>query len=392
LNYPKIILKKGKERSLQNYHPWIFSGAIQKQDEACTEGGIVEVYSDDNRYLCTGHFHHGSITVRAICFEQREINRDFWNEKLAKAFSLRNVLGFTANPDTNVYRLCHGEGDGLPGLIIDIYNHAAVIQAHTLGMYQARQQISDAIVHVMGSSIKAVYDKSSESLSKSGEAGTVNGYLYGGKTENVVMENGFRFLIDWEEGQKTGFFIDQRDNRDLLRKYTAGKKVLNTFSYTGGFSVYAMQNAAMVDSVDSSQRAMDASVKNMELNGFAENHRCFTSDVLDFVRQSNESYDVIILDPPAFAKHLSNVDRATVGYRNLNYEVIRRIKPGGILFTFSCSQAIDKTLFGKIIFMAASQAKRNVRILHRLSQPADHPVSIYHPEGEYLKGLVLYIE
>jgi len=350
------------------------------------------VFSSDNRYLCTGHFHHGSITVRAICFEQREINQAFWAEKIGSAFNLRKVLGFPDNTGTNVYRLCHGEGDGLPGLIIDIYHQVAVIQAHTVGMYESRMQIMEALLQVMGSRITAVYDKSGESLAKSGEAKTVNSYLFGNKTTDVVKEHGFLFSVDWEEGQKTGFFIDQRDNRDLLRKYTHGKKVLNTFAYTGGFSVYAMQNAMMVDSVDSSQKAMDAAGKNMELNGFAENHRCFTSDVLDFIRSAKEDYDVVILDPPAFAKHLSNVDRATVGYRNLNHETIRRIKPGGILFTFSCSQAIDKTLFGKIIFMAAAQAKRNVKILHRLSQPADHPVSIYHPEGEYLKGLVLFVE
>ncbi len=390
--YPAIRLKKGKERSLLQFHPWVFSGAVAQQDPGCREGGIVEVFSADNRYLCTGHFHHGSITVRAICFEQREIGPSFWKEKLQKAFALRSMLGLTGHPSTNVFRFCNAEGDGLPGLIIDIYDRTAVLQAHTLGMYEARQEITSALLEICGDSVRSVYDKSSGSLSKAGQAVVENSYLAGSRLEDTVRENGFLFAVDWEAGQKTGFFIDQRENRDLLRRYSAGKKVLNAFCYTGGFSVYALDNASLVHSVDSSQRAMTQTDKNVALNGSAGRHRSFTLDVFDFLDRQEEEYDVMVLDPPAFAKHLSSLDKATVGYRHLNYEAIRKIKPNGILFTFSCSQVIDRSLFSKIIFMASAQARRNVKILHRLSQPADHPVSIYHPEGEYLKGLVLAVE
>lgn len=390
--YPKIFLKKGKERSLLNFHPWVFSGAIASQDKTCEEGELVEVFSAENKYLCTGHFHHGSITVRAICFMTQEINQVFWINKLGFAYSLRQQLGLTQNSNTNIYRLCHGEGDGLPGLIIDVYGSTAVIQCHTLGMYKARFDIMESLLTIFGSGLSAVYDKSGESLGKSTEIKVNNEYLFGKRINNNFLENNFRFAIDWETGQKTGFFIDQRDNRSLLRQFTNNKKVLNTFAYTGGFSVYALENAAQVDSVDSSQKAMDLTAENILLNDHGSKHRCFTADAFDYIKSMDEQYDVMVLDPPAFAKHLSSIDRATVGYRNLNYEAIKRIKSKGILFTFSCSQAIDKILFNKIIFMASAQAKRQVKVLHRLTQPADHPVNIFHPEGEYLKGLVLYIE
>lgn len=374
------------------FHPWVFSGAIQSQDIACREGAIVEVFDAGNRYLCTGHFHHGSITVRAISFERREIQIDFWKEKIEKALGCRRIMGLVDNPDTNIYRLCHGEGDGLPGLIIDIYGQTAVLQAHTLGMFEARHLVAEALCSVFENSIKAVYDKSGAAMSKANQARVPQEYLVGSRIGEHLKENGFSFLVDWEEGQKTGFFIDQRENRLLLNRYSANKKVLNTFCYTGGFSVYAMQKAQLVDSVDSSARAMQLTDQNMLLNEFGSNHRSFTADVFDFLKQPKEDYDVVVLDPPAFAKHLSSVHQATIGYRNLNFEAIRRIKPNGIIFTFSCSQVVDRNLFNKIIFMASVQAKRNVKILHRLSQPADHPVSIYHPEGEYLKGLVLLVE
>lgn len=390
--YPKVFLKKGKERSIYNYHPWIFSGAINRQDEACREGALVEVYSSEQAYLCTGHFHHGSITVRIISFTKTPINADFWLQKLTQAYRLRQRIHLAGSTETTVYRLCHGEGDGLPGLIIDIYNHTAVIQAHTLGMHEARHAICSGLQSVYGDNLKAVYDKSGESLSKSGEIKVENGYLFGNKQETTVKENGFIFSVDWERGQKTGFFIDQRESRNLLRQYTHNKKVLNTFAYSGGFSVYALENAQLVDSVDSSEKAMEKTAENVLYNGTDSNHRCFTIDVFDYLKHTEEVYDVVVLDPPAFAKHLSSVNRAVVGYRNLNYEAIKRIKPNGILFTFSCSQVIDKAMFNKIIFMASAQARRQVKILHRLSQPADHPVSIFHPEGEYLKGLVLFVE
>jgi 23S rRNA (cytosine1962-C5)-methyltransferase len=391
--YPKIILKKGKERSLQNFHPWLFSGAVEKQDKELTEGCIAEIFSNDNKYLATAHFHHGSIVARVLSFEKCEIDQQFFNQKIQKAFEVRKQLQLTNSNDTTVYRLINAEGDGLPGLIIDIYNDTAVIQTHTAGMFQSKDFIKNSLLNIFELHLKAVFDKSANSMEKHSNIESKDSYLFGGKENNVVVENGIKFSVDWELGQKTGFFIDQRENRKLLTSYSKNKKVLNTFAYSGGFSLYALQaGATLVHSVDSSKKAMEWANQNVDLNFTNAPHEYFALDTFDFLKRGDEHYDLIILDPPSFAKHLSAVDKATIGYRNLNYEAIKRINKNGILFTFSCSQAIDKNLFRKIVFMAAAQAKRNVRILHQLSQAPDHPINIYHPEGEYLKGLVLYID
>ncbi len=392
-NFPKLTLKPQKERSLINRHPWLFSGAVDKIDNGIHEGDIVEIFSKDQKYLATGHYHEGSIKVRIFSFEKTDCSYSFWKGKLERAFAFRKQLGLTNNPDTNAYRLIHAEGDGLPGLIIDIYNTTAVIQTHTLGMHRCKNFIVDALKEIYGSKLRAIYDKSADAMSKQDASLVTNQFLFG-KEENVeVVENGIKFVIDYETGQKTGFFIDQRDNRKLLGTYSKKKKVLNTFAYSGGFSLYALKaGAELVHSVDSSKKTADWCEKNIAMNSVSAPHEFFTEDVFDFFKKSQTAYDVIVLDPPAFAKHLSSVDKATVGYRNLNAEAMKRINKNGILFTFSCSQVIDKNLFRKIVFTAAVQARRNVRILHQLSQPADHPISIYHPEGEYLKGLVLHVE
>ncbi|HKR06005.1 MAG TPA: class I SAM-dependent rRNA methyltransferase [Bacteroidia bacterium] len=391
--YPKIILKKGKERSLQNFHPWLFSGAVEKQDKELTEGCVAEIFSNDDKYLATAHFHHGSIVARVLSFEKCEIDQQFFDQKIQKAFELRKHLRLTDSDETTVYRLINAEGDGLPGLIVDIYNNTAVIQTHTAGMFESKDFTKNALLNIPGLHLKAVYDKSANSMEKHSGIESKDSYLFGEKENNIVAENGIKFSVDWKEGQKTGFFIDQRENRKLLMHYSKNKKVLNTFAYSGGFSLYALQaGAALVHSVDSSKKAMEWANENVDLNFQNALHEYFALDTFDFLKRGAENYDVIILDPPSFAKHLSAVDKATIGYRNLNYEAIKRINKNGILFTFSCSQAIDKNLFRKIVFMAAAQAKRNVKVLHQLSQAPDHPVSIYHPEGEYLKGLVLYVE
>jgi 23S rRNA (cytosine1962-C5)-methyltransferase len=391
--FPKIILKPKKERSLLNQHPWLFSGAIEKSDDGIEEGDIVEIFSNSHQYLATGHFHAGSIMVRIFSFVRTECQYEFWKTKIANAFLQRQRLGLTSNPDTNVYRLVHAEGDGLPGMIIDIYNTTAVIQTHTLGMHRIKKYVTDALIAIYGSSLTVIYDKSAETMNKQEAAMVSNQFLFGNENNTIVTENGIRFFIDYQSGQKTGFFIDQRDNRKLLGYYSKGKKVLNTFAYSGGFSMYALKEGAeLVHGVDSSKKAAEWAEKNAALNHASSTHQFFVSDVFDFLKQSETAYDVIVLDPPAFAKHLSAVDKATIGYRNLNYEAIKAIEPNGILFTFSCSQVIDKALFRKIIFMASLQARRQVKILHQLTQPADHPISIYHPEGEYLKGLVLLVK
>jgi 23S rRNA (cytosine1962-C5)-methyltransferase len=392
-SYPKIILKKGKEHSLQNFHPWIFSGAVQSQDENLIEGCIVEIFSSENKYLATAHFHQSSIIARVLSFEQCEINSDFFIQKIRNAFDLRKNLSLPAPGSTTMYRLIHGEADGLPGLIIDMYNDTAVVQAHTMGMFNARETIKDALLNIPEMNITSIFDKSADVLAKQSGIAIANSYLFGKKEGSIVLENGIKFSVDWEEGQKTGFFIDQRENRKLLAQYSKNKKVLNTFAYTGAFSLYALQGgASLVHSVDTSKKAMDFADVNIKLNFENASHEYFALDTFDFLKRSDEKYDVIILDPPAFAKHLNAIDNAVAGYRNLNFEALKRINKKGIIFTFSCSQAIDKDLFRKIIFMAAAQAKRNVKILHQLSQAPDHPVSIFHPQGEYLKGLVLYVE
>jgi 23S rRNA (cytosine1962-C5)-methyltransferase len=392
MSYKKVILGPKKERSLLLFHPWVFSGAISKVEGNPVEGEIVEVFASDGKYLATGHFHNGSIKVRIISFIRREINSEFWFEKLQAAYSVRENLLLTNSDSTNTYRLVHAEGDGLPGLIIDIYGSAAIVQAHTLGMHSVRNEIAAALRNIYGGRLTTIYDKSNESLGKQSGVIIENSFLYGNETEQTVIENGVRFFVNWIEGQKTGFFLDQRENRKLIQNYSKNKKVLNTFSYTGGFSMYALKGGAeFVHSVDSSDKAIKLCIRNAELNGFT-NHNAFEEDVFDYLKNTKEQYDIIVLDPPAFAKHLSAVENAMVGYRNLNTDGIKRVAKGGLIFTFSCSQVIDRILFRKLVFQAAAQAKRNVRIIHQLTQGPDHPVSVYHPEGEYLKGLVLLVD
>lgn len=388
-----IILSSGKDQSLKRFHPWVFSGAIKKIKGPVQEGDLVDVYSNKEEYLGTGHFAEGSIAVRILSFEQRDINAEFWKDKIRKAYEYRKNTGITEDPNTNVYRLIYAEGDGLPGLIVDFYNGVAVLQAHSPGMHKERMNIANAMKEILGDKLIAVYDKSAESLHKNSDAEVVNGYILGSaEGSGEVMENGNKFLIDWETGQKTGFFIDQRDNRALLAKYSKDKIVCNTFCYTGGFSVYAGNAGAKeVHSVDSSKKAIALTDKNMELNGLT-NHTSFAMDTFDFLKDKDGVYDVIILDPPAFAKSMSAKHHAVMGYKRLNAEAISKIRPGGILFTFSCSQVVDRRLFSDTVMSAAIVAGRNVRVLHHLTQPADHPMNIFHPEGQYLKGLVLYIE
>lgn len=390
-NFSKVVLKSGKEQSVKRFHPWIFSGAIKSIDEL-PDGEIVEVYSSDKEYLGTGIFNSGTIAIRLYSYQKTEFNQDFWISKFQDAYNYREKLGLINNEITNAYRLIHAEGDNLGGLITDIYNDVAVIQAHTTGIHKFRQQIAEAIAHVYKGKIKTVFDKSEKTLHKS--ESYENMYLYGDKkNEVVVKENNNKFLINWEEGQKTGFFLDQRDNRKLLGDYSNKKSVLNTFCYTGGFSVYALNNGAdHVDSVDASKKAIDLTDKNIELNNVSENHKSYAEDTFNFFKNHDMTYDIIILDPPAFAKHQSARHSAIMGYKRLNAEAMKRIKSGGILFTFSCSQVVDRNLFHNTVMSSAIQAERNVKVMHHLSQPADHPVSIFHPEGEYLKGLVLYIQ
>lgn len=389
----KIILKKGKEISIQRFHPWIFSGAIQKIDGAVTEGCWVEVIDFKNQTLGFGHYQNGSIAVRMLSFKSERPSENFWSEKIAAALAVRNSAGL---PDTttNAFRLIHGEGDGLPGLIVDYYAGALVMQAHSAGMHNDRHDIANALQKVFGNNLISIYYKSQSTLpGKMRDAGQ-DEYLFGNAlTQHIILENNNQFYVDWQEGQKTGFFLDQRDNRKLLGDFTRNKKVLNTFCYTGGFSVYALTTGAvLVHSVDSSQKAIDLTIKNIELNGFnPEVHQCFTADTFDFLKDNENEYEVMILDPPAFAKHRDARHQAVRGYQRLNAEAMRAIKPGGIIFTFSCSQVVDRQLFYDTIVSAAIQSGREIRVLHHLSQPADHPVSIFHPEGEYLKGLVLYV-
>ncbi|WP_295940369.1 class I SAM-dependent rRNA methyltransferase [uncultured Alistipes sp.] len=397
---PQIYLRKGKEESLLRRHPWIFSGAIdyiKAEDESeIAEGVLVEVYTRSGEFIAQGHYQVGSIAVRVLSFEQEPIDQPWWNDRVAVACSVRSALGLRDNPATNCYRLIHGEGDNLPGLVVDIYGPTAVVQCHSVGMYHARTKIAEAIRTAYGDGITAIYDKSSQTVPFNANLGAVDGYLWGRATETspIVTENGEKFYINWEKGQKTGFFLDQRENRELVKRYSKGRTVLNTFCYTGGFSVYAMAGGAKeVCSVDSSERAVALAAENMRLN-FGDNadHNEVAADAIEYLRDIGDKYDLIILDPPAFAKHHKVLGNALQGYKRLNARALSQIQPGGILFTFSCSQAVSKELFRTTVFSAAAIAKRNVRILHQLSQPADHPINIYHPEGEYLKGLVLYVE
>ena len=390
----KIILNAGKEQSLKRFHPWVFSGAIKKIQGEVQDGDVVDVYSNQNEYLGTGHYQKGSITVRIFSFEPTAADGEFWRKKLQQAYLFRQQLGFTNNPQTNVYRLVFAEGDGLPGLIIDVYGGTAVIQAHSIGMYRSKNQIAQALQEVYGNNLQAIYDKSAETLHLQETDAPLNSYLLGsGEEAQIVTENHNQFYVDWITGQKTGFFIDQRENRELLAKYAPGKSVLNTFCYTGGFSVYALNaGASLVHSVDSSKKAIELTDRNAALNNAGERHASFAVDTFSFFKNQPQTYDIIILDPPAFAKHHNVRHNAVMGYKRLNAEALKQIKPGGILFTFSCSQAVDRYLFNNTIMAAAIEAGRNIKIMHHLSQPADHPVSIFHPEGEYLKGLVLFVE
>ena len=393
-NFSKVILKKGKEESLLRYHPWVFSGAIDRIDGSVEEGDVVTVYTSDNRFLGIGHCAIGSIAVRIFSFLNNVPDLEFWCSKLQAALELRQRIGLTSLKDTNVFRLVHGEGDGMPGLIIDFYNGTAVLQAHSVGMWLIRNILAEALQVVLGNRLTAVYDKSSKTLPFKASIEPVDGYLLGGNSTTDVMEDGNRFLVDWEEGQKTGFFVDQRENRRLLSQYAFGKDVLNMFCYTGGFSFSAMRGgAALVHSVDSSAKAIEMTNQNVELNFPGDTrHQAFTADAFDFMHDIKDKYDLIVLDPPAFAKHRNVLNQALQGYKKLNSRAFQQIRPGGVLFTFSCSQVVTKTNFREAVFSAAALSKRNVRILHQLSQPGDHPINIYHPEGEYLKGLVLYVE
>ena len=398
LKLSTIHLRRGKEESLERCHPWIFSGAIEHISEGSTplrEGDVVDVVTKQGDFIARGHYQIGSIAVRVLSFEREEIDQAWWNNRIARARELREALGMLHNECTTCYRLVHGEGDMLPGLVIDIYEHTAVVQCHSVGMYHSRGEITEAIVAVFGDKITAVYDKSAQTVPFKANLNAVDGYLYGSaERDNVVLENGHKFLVNWEEGQKTGFFIDQRFNRELVKRYAAGRTVLNTFCYTGGFSVYALAGGAkQVCSIDASERAIRLVDENIKLNfGDDAPHSSLACDAVEYLKNIGDKYDMIILDPPAFAKHHKVLGNAMQGYKRLNARALSQIKSGGILFTFSCSQAVSKENFRTAVFTAAAMAKRNVRILHQLTQPADHPVSIYHPEGEYLKGLVLYVE
>ena len=390
-----LILRKGKEESLKRFHPWIFSGAVHHIEGEPKEGDLVEVLNSEGRFVAIGHWQVGSIAVRVLTFNRQKIDVEFWEKRLKTALDVRKSIGLAGSVNNNMYRLVHGEGDNLPGLIIDIYGENAVMQAHSVGMHVSRMQIAEALKAVMGDSLKAIYYKSETTLPFKASLGQENGFILGESNDNVAIENGLKFHIDWLKGQKTGFFVDQRENRALLEKYSQGRKVLNMFCYTGGFSVYAMRGGAeSVHSVDSSAKAVDLVNANMELN-FPDDkrHKAFAEDAFRFLDEMKEgAYDLIILDPPAFAKHKDALRNALKGYTRLNAKAFEKIKPGGILFTFSCSQAVNKEQFRLAVFTAAAQSGRFVRILHQLHQPADHPINIYHPEGEYLKGLVLYVE
>ena len=391
--YPQIILKKGKEESLKRFHPWVFSGAIQAIEEGIEEGDTVRLVNRNGDFIAVGHYQEGSIAVRVLTFEDREIDDDFWHSRISSALKMRQSIGIADSPSNKTYRLVHGEGDNLPGLIIDVYGDTAVMQAHSIGMHKVRKEIAKALVDVMESRISNVYYKSETTLPFM-DATDMNGFIYGGSDNNVALENGLKFRVDWLKGQKTGFFVDQRENRSLLEKYAAGKRVLNMFCYTGGFSFYAMRGGAqLVHSVDSSAKAIDLTRENVSLNFPGDQrHEAFCEDAFKYLEKAGDNYNLIILDPPAFAKHRGALHNALKGYTRLNQKAFEKIEKGGILFTFSCSQVVTKDHFRNAVFTAAALAKRNVRILHQLHQPADHPINIYHPEGEYLKGLVLYVE
>lgn len=392
--YKKIYLKKGKEESLKRFHPWVFSGAIQHQPEDVDEGEVVRVMTAGGDFIAVGHYQIGSIAVRVLSFDDVEIDDTFWYGKLQSAFAMRRSIGIVDNPSNNTYRLVHGEGDNIPGLIIDVYGPTAVMQAHSVGIHLERKRIAVQLIQVMGERVKNVYYKSETTLPFKADLGQEDGFIVGGSKDNVALENGLKFHVDWLKGQKTGFFVDQRDNRSLLEHFSSGKRVLNMFCYTGGFSFYAMRGGAtLVHSVDSSAKAIELTTKNVELNFPGDKrHEAFCEDAFKYLDRAGGDYDLVILDPPAFAKHRGALHNALKGYTRLNMKAFEKIRSGGILFTFSCSQVVTKDNFRNAVFTAAALAHRNVRILHQLHQPADHPINIFHPEGEYLKGLVLYVE
>ena len=392
--YRIIQLKRGKEESLRRFHPWVFSGAIHQTDSDLEEGDIVRVVTSSGEFIAVGHYQQGSIAVRVLSFSDVAIDDAYWESRLRSALGMRQAIGLADSPTNNTYRLVHGEGDHLPGLIIDVYGKTAVMQAHSIGMHLCRKQIAVQLVKVMGERLQHVYYKSETTLPY---MELENGFLYGGSNDNVALENGLKFYVDWLRGQKTGFFVDQRENRLLLQQYARGRRVLNMFCYTGGFSFYAMRGGAeLVHSVDSSAKAIELTNRNVELNFPGDQrHEAFCEDAfkyMDNVPADNVPYDLVVLDPPAFAKHRGALHNALKGYTRLNQKAMQIIAPGGILFTFSCSQVVTKDNFRNAVFTAAALARRKVRILHQLHQPADHPINIYHPEGEYLKGLVLYVE
>ena len=392
--YNTLYLKRGKDESLKRFHPWVFSGALQQIPSGLEEGSIVRVLDNDGKFIAVGHWQIGSIAVRVLSFDDEEINFDFWKRRLKVADDVRRSIGVAGRADNTTYRMVHGEGDNLPGLVIDRYGSTVVMQAHSVGMHVCREEIAKAIVDVMNGEVENVYYKSETTLPFKADLNQENGFLIGGSKDNVALENGLKFHVDWLKGQKTGFFVDQRDNRSLLEHYAKGRSVLNMFCYTGGFSFYAMRGGAkLVHSVDSSAKAIDLTNANVELNFTGdERHKAYAEDAFKYLEAMGDQYDLIILDPPAFAKHKDALRNALRGYTKLNAKAFEKIKPGGILFTFSCSQAVNKDQFRMAVFTAAAQSGRSVRILHQLHQPADHPINIYHPEGEYLKGLVLYVE
>lgn len=397
MNYKKVVLKPKKEEALQRFHPWVFSGAIDKRDKDIQEGEIVNIFSSKGDFLAVGHYQIGSIEVRILSFQEREINQDYWDEKISVAYDLRKAIGVVSE-DNNAFRLVHGEGDNLPGLIVDIYGNTAVMQSHSVGMHVNRMEICEALKTVLKNKLENIYYKSETTLPFKANLNSEDGYLMGGKSETVsdeAIENGLKFKADWLKGQKTGFFVDQRENRSLLEKYAKDRSVLNMFCYTGGFSFYAMRGGAkLVHSVDSSGKAIMLTDTNVKLNfGDDPRHKSFAEDAFKYLGNMNKGeYDLIVLDPPAFAKHRGAIKNALQGYKRLNAVAFEKIAKGGIVFTFSCSQVISKDMFRMAVFSAAAISGRSVKILHQMTQPADHPINIYHPEGEYLKGLVLYVE
>ena len=386
-----LQLRKGKEQSLLRKHPWVFSGAIYSDVTKLEDGELVEIEDFKGRFLALGHFQHATISVRVISFQREEIDQFFFDKVIGNAVQLRMKLGLL-NPQNNIFRVCHGEGDNVPGLIIDFYNGVAVIQCHSIGMYRSVNLIAQALKMAFGNKLKAIYSKSSDTLPD--RIQTKNEYLFGAcETPHLAIENGVNYKIDWVNGQKTGFFIDQRENRTLLGKYSFGKKVLNTFCYSGGFSLQALnQQAEVVHSLDSSKKAIELTEANIAINSFKGKHLTIVADAMEYMKNLEEDYDIIVLDPPAFAKHRDKRHQAIQGYKRLNAYAMSQIKPGGLIFTFSCSQVVDKYLFTNTVIAAAIEAGRNVRVLEQLHQPADHPINAFHPEGEYLKGLVIQID